>query len=230
MQHELNYFKIEDCVGGNQDWFKDILMRIGGCAAVTACDLCIFLSYYHDIKNLYPFDNENITKSEYICFSKIIKPYLHPRLGGIDKASIYIEGFNSYLSDCNISCLKLTEFNCDSTSLYDAYSVITYSINKNFPIPYLLLLHEDKLFKNYNWHWFMITGYRNANNKRFVKVTTYGKSDWFNFDSLWNTKRTKKGGFIIVDIKIVLNKYIFIYLIYIKNWHSQKLCQFYHYL
>ena len=40
---ELAYYKIGDSLGWNQDWFVDWWMNIGGCAAVTACDLALVL-------------------------------------------------------------------------------------------------------------------------------------------------------------------------------------------
>lgn len=43
MKKELQYFKIEEAWGGSQEWFSDRMMRLGGCAAVTACDSCIFI-------------------------------------------------------------------------------------------------------------------------------------------------------------------------------------------
>ena len=33
MKKELPYFKIEEARGGNQEWFPDRMMRLGGCAA-----------------------------------------------------------------------------------------------------------------------------------------------------------------------------------------------------
>lgn len=39
MKKELQYFKIEGAWGGSQEWFSDRMMRLGGCAAVTACDV-----------------------------------------------------------------------------------------------------------------------------------------------------------------------------------------------
>ena len=41
---ELNYFIIDGAIGWNQDWFKEWWMNKGGCAAVTACDLCLYLA------------------------------------------------------------------------------------------------------------------------------------------------------------------------------------------
>jgi hypothetical protein len=37
---ELKSVEIEDYIGGSQSWFKDLWMKMGGCAAVTACDSC----------------------------------------------------------------------------------------------------------------------------------------------------------------------------------------------
>ena len=44
--------------GGNQDWFTNIVMNVGGCGAATACDSCIYLAKYKGMKKLYPFDLE----------------------------------------------------------------------------------------------------------------------------------------------------------------------------
>ena len=43
MKKELDYIQVDDALGGNQDWFWDPFMKGGGCAAVTACDVCIYL-------------------------------------------------------------------------------------------------------------------------------------------------------------------------------------------
>ena len=53
MKKELTYFNIEDSYGGNQKWFKNLIMKFGGCAAITACDLCIYLSIIKEVKDLY---------------------------------------------------------------------------------------------------------------------------------------------------------------------------------
>ena len=55
MKQILDYFIIDGEVGGNQDWFRNVVMHIGGCAAATACDCCIYFAKYKGKKNLYPF-------------------------------------------------------------------------------------------------------------------------------------------------------------------------------
>ena len=46
MKQILDYFMIDGEVGGNQDWFRNVVMHIGGCAAATACDCCIYFAKY----------------------------------------------------------------------------------------------------------------------------------------------------------------------------------------
>ena len=84
MKKELDYFTIEGCYGGNQDWFTNLVMHMGGCAAATACDSCIYFGLQNEkMKPLYPFDIECLTKEDYKAFSQIMKPYLKPRAGGV---------------------------------------------------------------------------------------------------------------------------------------------------
>lgn len=195
MRKELDYFYIDGAYGGVQDWFSDYWMKLGGCAAVTACDCSIYFSLFSN-KKLYPFDQKNISKKDYINFSKIMKPYLRPRISGIDRLSIYLEGFRKYLVDKGEESLKLDPWSGENR-LETTKNVIKHQLENNFPIPYLLLKHRDKEFDDYTWHWFLITGYEELEDSFLVKVVTYGSACWLNFDKLWDTQYSKKGGFII---------------------------------
>lgn len=70
MKKELEYFMIDGEFGGNQDWFTNIVMNVGGCGAATACDSCIYLAKYKEMKKLYPFDLEQMDKEAYKKFSQ----------------------------------------------------------------------------------------------------------------------------------------------------------------
>ncbi|HAX50586.1 MAG TPA: hypothetical protein DCX82_01400, partial [Lachnospiraceae bacterium] len=52
MEKILNYFTIEGALGGSQDWFTNVVMNIGGCAAATACDSCIYFALHQGQKHL----------------------------------------------------------------------------------------------------------------------------------------------------------------------------------
>ena len=180
---ELEYFKVEDQYGGNQELLHDFWLRLGGCAAVTACDLCIYLDLYRKNETggrwLYPYDVTHISKKDYEDFAMLMKPYLRPRFGGIDKLSIYTGGFGRYLSDRGFnvsirdyaeytepyecgseknSCMTLYEFKRDR-SYAEAEQAVRKQLDHGIPIPFLNLNHKDKEFADFVWHWFLLGGY-----------------------------------------------------------------------
>ena len=56
MKRELDYFTVDGKPGGNQRWFWDPVLRIGGCAALCACDSCIALARANGLTELCPYD------------------------------------------------------------------------------------------------------------------------------------------------------------------------------
>ncbi len=208
-QCELPYFNVGDMIGGNQELFADPWMKIGGCAAVTACDLCIYLDLYKGTRGLYPYDLQNISKADYERFAMYMKPYLRPRYSGINKLETYTEGFGRYLTDKGLRVnaepdadISLTGFS-GSKSYSEARRLVMDSIDAGFPISYLNLYHRDPYFRDFVWHWFIIAGYAVFSDIMMVKIISYGKSFWFDFAKLWNTGHRRKGGMIQVRCNFV---------------------------
>ena len=199
MKKELAYFNIDDSYGGNQHWFYNPIIRFGGCAALTSCDLCIYLSLFKDIKHLYPFNINSLQKEDYIKFSKVMKEHLYPRMKGIDTLELYIDGFKSYLEHIKCNEINIKPFsgvNCVDV----AQKIVMSQIDKEIPIPFLLLKHKNKKLDEYVWHWFIIAGYKKTYDDLLVKVITYGKYEWISFNELWDNGYEQKGGMIIVDL------------------------------
>lgn len=199
MKKELNYFRIENAYGGSQSWFNDFVMRMGGCAAAAACDSCIYFEKYRGKKGLYPYDIANITKEDYNKFSQVMKPYLTPRLTGINTLDLYIKGFLRYLAACGNRNIVIEPL-YGREPVERARAVLQQQINEGFPIPCLLLHHRNPDFKNYDWHWFMLTGYESFEDNCMVKAATYGGFRWLDFNELWDTGYRKTGGLIIYKI------------------------------
>lgn len=199
MEKELKYFDIEGCYGGNQKWFYDPIIRFCGCAAIVTCDICIYLNLFKNIKNLYPFNIDCLNKEDFIKFSKIIKKYLHPKINGISTLQLYIDGFKLYLEDIKCNEINIKPFsgvNCVDA----AQKIVMSQIDKEIPIPFLLLKHKNKELDEYVWHWFIIAGYKKTYGDLLVKVITYGKYEWISFKELWDNGYEQKGGMIIVDL------------------------------
>lgn len=200
MKKELSYFRIGKCFGGNQDWFRDPMMRLGGCAAATACDLCVYLALYQNKKHLCPYEAGTLDKKQYIGFSKIMKPYLKPRREGVNRLELYIDGFGQYLKDREENSVALSGFD-GAAPLKEAAAVIKGQIDRGMPVPYLLLKHKDPFLKDFVWHWFLLVGYEDFEDTFMVKTVTYGEYQWMDFKNLWNTGYPEKGGLIIVEAR-----------------------------
>ena len=196
MKKELPHFYIGNSYGGNQQWFKGFSMKIGGCAAETACDICIYFDLYKKTK-LYPFNINDLNKKDYIGFADIMKPYLHPRMGGIDKLSIFIEGFEKYMKNADG---KLHLSGIEGGEPYEkARQALIAKIDEGNPAAFLCLLHKNKAFSDYKWHWFLINGYDIRDDKTFIKAVTYSEYEWIDFEELWNSGYPQKGGIVLVN-------------------------------
>ena len=129
-----------------------------------------------------------------------MKPYLRPRFTGIDKLEIYIDGYGKYIKDRGCDEIQLLGLSGEE-SLEIAKRAVIEQIDGGYPIPNLTLRHKNAQMQDYVWHWYLIIGYRTEDGKMSVKVVTYGKSQWLDFEILWNTGFRKKGGLILLREK-----------------------------
>ncbi len=195
--NELAYFYIDGEFGSNQEKIRDIPMYFGGCGAFTACDVCVTLAKKERYSYLCPFDVRDIDRKKYNSFAMQMKPYLHPRISGIDKLDIFIDGFRKYLDNTDDRNLTLSPFSQNEEE-QTAKKIIQKQINNGFPIPFLLLNHRDKIFKDYFWHWFLIVGFKSTQTAFYIKAATYGSFEWLDFNKLWNSGFDKKGGMVLI--------------------------------
>lgn len=197
MLKELDYFWVGEEYGGRQSLLPDVIMRFAGCAAVTACDSLIYMTLYKNLKNLCPFSTDQLRGRDYVAFFKTVKPYLRPRLMGINRLEIFVAAFKKFLKEHGTFFLDVLPWSGDHDE-QDTVNTIRQQIDRGFLIPYLLLHHKNPNFENYEWHWFLLTGYDEKPDGRFlVKAVTYGAYEWLDFAKLWNTGYDRKGGLIL---------------------------------
>lgn len=197
MRKELPYFKIDQAYGGSQSWFRDPMMKLGGCGAATACDSCIYLALHGNRPYLYPQNLNQLDKEAYIQFAMKMKPYLRPRMQGINTLELFIDGFRKYLKQIGEDKLELEAFSGEQT--YEQAKVTARSqLDQNMPIPFLLLRHKSYAMKDLVWHWFLIVGYEEFEDNFMVKIATYGNYHWISLRELWNTGYKQKGGMIVI--------------------------------
>ena len=191
----LGSFTIEGAPGGNQDWLPEWDMNMGGCAAVTACDTCIFLSRRDEYRQLYPFNPERLSRNDFVRFASFMKPYLSPRYHGIDFLETYICGLYDYMAGVGTNSLTLEGIS--GSVGYDLFAeAVTDQIDRNIPVPFLLLNHRDKRLDDFEWHWFNLAGYEELDGDVNVLTVTYGEYQWFSLRLLHATGYDRKGGMI----------------------------------
>ena len=198
MKLELDYPMIEGAPGGNQDWFTDRMMKLGGCGAVCACDSAVFFARSRGLARAYPFDAERLTKADYLAFSRIMKPYLRPRWSGIDRPEIYLAGFARYLSDRGAAGISMSALS-GAAPLAVARAAIEGRLQKGLPVPCLGLTHKNKAFRDYEWHWFMLAGFDTDGADELVQAVTYGEKRWLSLAALWDTGSARRGGLVLYD-------------------------------
>lgn len=200
MKQELKHFKIGYSYGGNQDWFPTFMMRLGGCGAETACDSSVYFALHKGLSKIAPDNVERLTREDYVNFAYEMKPYLSPRMSGIDRLEIFIDGYTEFLRDRGETRLSMTPFDGYET-FEKAREVVIQKIDGGYPIPTLILNHSNKKLKDYVWHWFLINGYDDTSKDFLVKTVTYSHYQWLNLKDLWSTGYQRRGGFILYHIE-----------------------------
>ncbi|MBQ8954864.1 MAG: hypothetical protein IJ048_12195 [Clostridia bacterium] len=199
MKRELEHFQIGDSYGGNQDWFPTFMMRVGGCGAETACDSSIYFALHRGLTRIAPENAPELTKEDYIRFAYEMRPYLAPRMSGIDRLDIYMDGYAQYLRDRGETRLTMTPLNGDEP--YEAArAAVVRQIDEGYPIPTLVLNHRSEKLQDYVWHWFLINGYDDTENAFLVKAVTYSNYSWLDLRELWDTGHERRGGFVLYHL------------------------------
>ena len=196
MKKELPHFNVGKAYGGAQDWCHTHWMKIGGCAAITACDCSLYFELHKGKTGLCPHAHDNVSRDDYVDFAYIMEPYLRPRWTGIDRLDIYIDGFSKYLHDHDINDISLSPWSGER-NLEDTKTIIKQQIGQGWPIPCLTLKHTHPAMDDYVWHWYILNGYEEFEHPFMVKAVTYGAWRWLDLDMLWTTGHDRKGGLIL---------------------------------
>lgn len=176
------------------------MMRLGGCGAETACDSSLYFALHRGVEGIYPFDPQRLSKREYVDFAHMMEKYLWPRMSGIDRVEIFINGYGKYLRDRGIHSIAMEAL--EGTAPYgEASAALIKQIDAGYPVPTLILNHRDRGLSDYNWHWFLINGYDQREDTLLVKTVTYSSYEWVDFRRLWDTGYSRRGGLVLFDNK-----------------------------
>ena len=201
MRKELQHFWVDGSYGWNQDWFPDLFMRMGGCAAVTACDSCVYFALRRGKPGLVPFPpvSDHISREDYLLLARQMKPCLHPRMRGIDKLEIYQEGMGRYLQKAGERGLNVGALHGEA-SYAEAEQRLIEQIDGGYPVPFLTLRHKDASMEFYEWHWYLLLGYDRRADGALAQAVTYSRRQWLDFRKVWDTGFPERGGMILFTL------------------------------
>lgn len=196
MKRELPHFTVGSAYGGSQEWCTELWMYIGGCAAVAACDSSIYFMLRKGRRELYPYALSDISRRDYIDFTDMMKPYLYPRQGGVDRLDIYMDGFGQFLRDHGEREIAMSPWPGER-SFSETKDAVRKQIDGGWLIPALTLLHIHPSMQEYVWHWYLLNGYDEQGGTFLVKAVTFGAWRWLDFKVLWDTGFERKGGLVL---------------------------------
>lgn len=171
-------------------------MRLGGCAAVTACDACVYFALRMGKRDLIAFDPARITRADYLRLAGQMRRTLGPRMRGVDRLELYQEGFAGYRAAIGVR-EPLADALHGSRPYKEAEAAAIRQIGAGYPIPFLTLRHRNPEFSFYEWHWYLLMGYQKRAGAFWVQAVTYGARRWLDLRELWDTGFTEKGGMIL---------------------------------
>lgn len=182
--------------GGDQNWNRRWLMRLGGCSTTTACESCICLAKDHaSMRALYPFSLDEISIDDFRDFSEIMFQFVHPGIGGLTDIHRYASMVKSYAQSRGIDVRTRTL--SGELPERDAREFIVDAIDDGCPVAYLMLRHRDPRFDELEWHWFSITGYEAADSFQMI-AATYGHRFRLDLSRAWATGYSYKGGLAVM--------------------------------
>lgn len=199
MKKELALFSIEDSCCGNQDRMVNPWMKLGGCAALAAVDSCILLTLRNGFHGICPIDSADLNWESYNRFAEAMRPYLSPRMMGVNRLSYYLDGFSAYLRDSGCRSLSMEALPM-GTPAETARECLKEQIDSGFPVPILHLNPKTSAVQEYRWHWFLLTGYEETEESFLVKAVTFGEAEWLGFSDLWHETDPENGGLILYRV------------------------------
>ena len=196
MEREVDFPRIDGIYyGGDQNWYRHWLMRLGGCSTTTACEACICLARQRaDLRPLYPGDPRAVTREEFRCFAETMFPYVHPGIGGLTDPRRYALMLRSYAASCGVSAAA--DVLEGTAPLEAAEAFIRSAVRDGRPVACLVLRHRDPQMDDFEWHWFSLCGHHGSGLEFQVLAANLGRRHVLPLARLWDTGFAWKGGLV----------------------------------
>ena len=183
--------------GCDQDWYTTKWQQLSGCGPTVATNTVIYL-----LKKQYS------TRSEYVELMRDVRKYVTPKIGGVNRTSIYYRGLARCFSNNNYA-MDYKYLNVPRKSHRPSFAQITEFINtalvNDSPIAFLNL-HNGKVKNLESWHWTLIieSHLDIENDHTMVTILDNGEKKTIDL-KLWYESTANDGGFVYFE-NVLLNE------------------------
>lgn len=193
--------------GPDQAWYPKFWQRQAGCGPTSASLLTAYMRNLKDCKSIYPYDEPQLTQSNFIHHMIDLYRYITPTIGGVNHVDHFTKGLDKFLESRKIP-LQCCIFNLDDYPLKDrtsTFNELVFFLQSGFdadsPIAFLNQSRGDETAIQ-NWHW--VTLYEVdidvSRQEIIAKASDEGESITFNL-GLWYLTTTRHGGLIYLKEK-----------------------------
>lgn len=166
--------------GGNQSWFENISLRKAGCSVVAAANITAYSALDRDNKLLYDYDN--MTKENFIKHMESIAKFIQPdEINGVTSVSYFNEKVIEFAESkgATIKPHKITI----KSDFDEIKNFISTALNQNKPVAMLML--QNEVLKEFDWHWMTITRLFENMDKNYIDFSTWGERRIFTLENFY---------------------------------------------
>lgn len=198
-QQEKNYIPIiqegdTQYYGGSQYWYPKFFHRQNSCGPVAAANTVACLSNRQlcDQLSQFPCAAAAYTKDAFVKRMIEARKFVRPGLMGLTSIEQYGRQTADYAKSTGLKLIPVYGDQFDSVE--EAWSFIENGLSSGCPVSFLLLMHKSTAFKDFLWHWMIITHLMKdpATDRSQIVISTWGERHVLDLHDLW-TNQGKKG-------------------------------------
>lgn len=184
LNNSVDFLKIYDgkrpYYGGNQSWFKNQALRKAGCSIVAAANITAYIA--KKLKNQILYDYEDMSKENFLDHMESVAKFIHPDVKkGVTSVSYFKNEVIKFAKDKGVTIqarMITTEDNFDNIRLF-----VEEGLSKDQPIALLML--ENDILKEFDWHWVTVTKLFRYMDKSYVDFSTWGERRIFTLEDFY---------------------------------------------
>lgn len=166
--------------GGAQKWFRSSELRHAGCSIVAAANIAAYISVMSKNKSLYNYDD--MSKDNFLHLMEEIAVFIHPdAVKGVTSVAYFDDKVSQFSKDKGV----VLRSHAITTEDYftNVKDFIKGALSENKPVALLML--ENNVLKEFDWHWMTVTKLFENVDKTYVDISTWGERRIFTLEDFY---------------------------------------------